>query len=81
EPSAVKVARWVLRGTTLGNRCRLLDTSVLRSANCESSGHFFVILVINDLTWVWETRLVECPVWLEQISASGLLHLLCTASQ
>lgn len=21
----VKVARWVLRGTTLGNRCRLLD--------------------------------------------------------
>ncbi|MDW3115180.1 M3 family oligoendopeptidase, partial [Vibrio sp. 1727] len=25
EPSAVKVARWVLRGTALGNKCRLLD--------------------------------------------------------
>ncbi|MGR5454361.1 hypothetical protein ACPV5N_10445, partial [Vibrio alfacsensis] len=31
EPSAVKVARWVLRGTTLGNRCRLLDNFVLHA--------------------------------------------------
>ncbi|MDF5019619.1 hypothetical protein P3608_22870, partial [Vibrio parahaemolyticus] len=28
EPSAVKVARWVLRGTALGNKCRLLDKNV-----------------------------------------------------
>jgi hypothetical protein len=25
EPSAVKVARWVLRGAALGNKCRLPD--------------------------------------------------------
>ncbi|MCA2451706.1 hypothetical protein LAZ44_17530, partial [Vibrio alginolyticus] len=29
EPSAVKVARWVLRGTALGNKYRLLDRCVL----------------------------------------------------
>lgn len=51
-----------------------LGTSVLRSANCESAGYFFVtclfVLLINDLTQVWETRLVECPVGLEKIKAS-----------
>ncbi|SQH77873.1 protein of unknown function [Shewanella benthica] len=29
EPSAVKVARWVLRRAALGNRCRLSDKSDL----------------------------------------------------
>ncbi|MDW1537021.1 hypothetical protein R7D67_19305, partial [Vibrio sp. Y159] len=57
EPSAVKVARWVLRGTTLGNRCRLLDTSVLRSANCEGSGQNLVSYITklerNGLAHVW----------------------------
>ncbi|WP_184999416.1 hypothetical protein [Vibrio crassostreae] len=37
EPSAVKVARWVLRETALGNKCRPPDTSELRRANYEGS--------------------------------------------
>ncbi|MDW1966572.1 hypothetical protein R7P66_20525, partial [Vibrio sp. Vb0587] len=36
EPSAVKVARWVLRGATLGNRCRLLDINLSPKANAEA---------------------------------------------
>ncbi|MGR5208656.1 hypothetical protein ACP3VT_17850, partial [Vibrio sp. PNB23_22_7] len=30
EPYAVKVARTVLRGAALGNKCRLLDRGVLK---------------------------------------------------
>ncbi|WP_207901095.1 hypothetical protein, partial [Vibrio crassostreae] len=30
EPSAVKVARWVLRETALGNRCRPPDKNVFQ---------------------------------------------------
>lgn len=29
EPSAVKVARWVLRETALGNKCRPPDSATL----------------------------------------------------
>ncbi len=35
----MKVARWVLRGTTLGNRCRLLDTFELESAMGKNSAY------------------------------------------
>ncbi|MHA2940136.1 hypothetical protein ACXJY6_17790, partial [Vibrio sp. RC27] len=31
EPYAVKVARTVLRGAALGNKCRLLDQDVFRA--------------------------------------------------
>ena len=34
----MKVARWVLRETTLGNKCRPPDSSELRHANCADSG-------------------------------------------
>ncbi|WP_439147556.1 hypothetical protein, partial [Vibrio sp.] len=34
EPSAVKVARWVLRETALGNKCRPPDIFELENAMC-----------------------------------------------
>lgn len=37
EPSAVKVARWVLRETALGNKCRPPDTFELESAMGKNS--------------------------------------------
>jgi hypothetical protein len=35
EPSAVKVARWVLRETALGNKCRPPDKTLLATIAAE----------------------------------------------
>ncbi|MFA0356927.1 hypothetical protein AB4525_08410, partial [Vibrio breoganii] len=38
EPSAVKVARWVLRETALGNKCRPPDKTLSeQKANCDKN--------------------------------------------
>ncbi|MFS1903236.1 hypothetical protein BCU43_018160 [Vibrio lentus] len=37
EPSAVKVARWVLRETALGNKCRPPDIFELENATGKNS--------------------------------------------
>ncbi|MEZ9612784.1 hypothetical protein AB4239_13705, partial [Vibrio sp. 10N.286.45.C10] len=52
EPSAVKVARWVLRETALGNKCRPpdifeLENAVCQNSDCDDFGQNLVSL--NDL--------------------------------
>ncbi|MEZ9219165.1 hypothetical protein AB4581_08675 [Vibrio cyclitrophicus] len=39
EPSAVKVARWVLRETALGNKCRPPDIFMIESAVSKNSDY------------------------------------------
>lgn len=48
EPSAVKVARWVLREMALGNKCRppdifMIESAVSKNSDYEDFGQFRVI--------------------------------------